>query len=1030
MDGYPERSRSPDGENLLGSNSILRHPDWLADLDSRLRTQEEELTLVKSALADALRRLSSYDQQIPLLRQQLLEANSSLSDAKDPAVLPQGNGALWILPPAFSNDSSSSPATQQPGGCKKPVVPCPERTQGSSRVSTGTQTEELAVLVAKEGQCCSNGHLKQTGSSVAQGQPDQAISGTGEPGCTQSSASGTPLEPCNNSFRLQADGGDAGFASEIRNVQEDPRTGGIGCHLPSTCPHEAQDVGEPPPEDNRDKAPSPGQSRPSTQPPGQETASPEPPSEVGSSSSSSTPASPVPAVQSLIASKKELLRRNSSSDKPSKTKQRLSKKAASSANLFNHSTSLENRTKDLSLSPGPWNTRRLNYNLGLSTKMFLRGRPITMYIPSDFLNYEELRMDLPAEKLQLDWVYGYRGRDCRSNLYVLTSGELVYFIACVVVLYHVQRRTQRHYMRHTDCVRCLAVHPDKVRVASGQMAGVDKDGKPLQPFVHIWDSSTLLTLQQIGLGSFERGVGSVAFSTANEGTYLCVIDESNEHMLSVWDCARGIKQAEIKSTNESVLTVEFNPQDSSNIITTGKSHVYFWTWSGNSLTKKQGIFGKYKKPKFIHCFVFDTNGNVLTGDSEGNIITWARVPADIRTLGKGAKETYQISKQTRAHEGSIFSLCLCRDDSVLSGGGKDRRLVQWSRSLSLLQEVEIPEQFGAVRTIAEGDGGELLVGTTRNALLRGSLADGFRPIIQGHTDELWGLGTHPSRDLFVTCGYDRQLCMWDGGEHTLAWSVMLEETGLCADFHPSGKVVTVGLSTGRWVVLDTETQQVLSGYTDGNEQLSVVRYSPDGEFLAIGSHDNFIYIYSVEESEHKYTRFGRCTGHSSFITHLDWSKDGKFIMSNSGDYEILYWDVAGGCKLLRNRFENRDREWASYTCVLGFHVFGVWPDGSDGTDINALCRSHNERVVAVADDFCKVHLFQYPCAKPKAPSHVYGGHGSHVTNVRFMCNDGHLISMGGKDTSIFQWRVVGGSLPCSRSLSSASVSSQDARVST
>lgn len=33
-------------------------------------------------------------------------------------------------------------------------------------------------------------------------------------------------------------------------------------------------------------------------------------------------------------------------------------------------------------------------------------------------------------------------------------------------------------------------------------------------------------------------------------------------------------------------------------------------------------------------------------------------------------------------------------------------------------------------------------------------------------------------------------------------------------------------------------------------------------------------------------------------------------------------DVAGGCKLLRNRFESKDREWASYTCVLGFHVMG------------------------------------------------------------------------------------------------------------
>lgn len=44
---------------------------------------------------------------------------------------------------------------------------------------------------------------------------------------------------------------------------------------------------------------------------------------------------------------------------------------------------------------------------------------------------------------------------------------------------------------------------------------------------------------------------------------------------------------------------------------------------------------------------------------------------------------------------------------------------------------------------------------------------------------------------------------------------------------------------------------------------------------------------------------------------------------------------------------------------------GVWPEGSDGTDINALIRSHNRKVIALADDFCKVHLFQYPCARPK-----------------------------------------------------------------
>uniref|UniRef100_A0A8D3A5C2 EMAP like 3 n=1 Tax=Scophthalmus maximus TaxID=52904 RepID=A0A8D3A5C2_SCOMX len=629
-----------------------------------------------------------------------------------------------------------------------------------------------------------------------------------------------------------------------------------------------------------------------------------------------------------------------------------------------------------------------------SIKMFIRGRPITMYIPSNIQNYEDLKMEPPSERLQLDWVYGYRGRDCRANLYFLPTGEAVYFIACVIVLYHINNRTQRHYRKHTDCVRCLTLHPDKVRVASGQTAGVDKDGKPLQPCVLIWDSTSLVTLQQIGLGTFQRGVGSVAFSFADSGAFLCVIDDSNEHMLSVWDCNKCIKYAEVKSTNEAVFAVEFNPSDSTNIITCGKSHVYFWTLNAGQFTKKQGIFGKYKKPKFIQCFVFSLTGDVLTGDSEGNIMTWGKSAADIKTLGKGAKETLQITRQTRAHEGSVFTLCTLQGGALLSGGGKDRKIIRWSADLAPERECEIPEKFGAVRTIADVDGEELLVGTTRNAILRGTFSDGFVAIVQGHVDEMWGLATHPSQNIFLTCGHDRQVCLWKTEEHKLDWCISLE-LGLC-------------LLSYRWMVLDLLTMEVVSESIDGNEQLSVMRYSPDGSFLAVGSHDNFIYIYNVTESGRRYSRFGKCNGHSSFITHLDWSKDGKYIMSNSGDYEILYWDIAAGCKLLRNRFESKDREWASYTCVLGFHVMGVWLEGSDGTDINALCRSHSERMVAVADDFCKVHLFQYPCPKPKAPSHKYEGHGSHVTNVCFTHSDSHLLSMGGKDTCILQWKVVGG----------------------
>uniref|UniRef100_A0A8B9JVL9 Echinoderm microtubule-associated protein-like 4 n=1 Tax=Astyanax mexicanus TaxID=7994 RepID=A0A8B9JVL9_ASTMX len=638
-------------------------------------------------------------------------------------------------------------------------------------------------------------------------------------------------------------------------------------------------------------------------------------------------------------------------------------------------------------------------------KMFMRGRPITMFIPSDVENYDDVRTELPPERLKLEWVYGYRGRDCRANVYLLPTGEIVYFIASVVVLFNYDERTQRHYLGHTDCVKCLAVHPDKIRIATGQIAGVDKDGRPLQPHVRVWDSVTLTTLQVIGLGTFERGVGSLAFSKADSGTHLSVIDDSNEHMLTVWDWQKKSKIAEIKTTNEVVLAVEFHPTDANTIVTCGKSHIFFWTWSGNSLARKQGIFGKYEKPKFVQCLAFLNNGDILTGDSGGVLLIWTRSTVE-PAPGKGPKGAFQITRQIKAHDGSVFTLCQMRNGTLLTGGGKDHKIILWDHDLNPERDIEVPDQYGTIRAVAEGKGEQFLVGTSRNFVLRGTFNDGFQVEVQGHTDELWGLATHPFKDLFLTCAQDRQVCLWNSVDHSLEWTRLLDEHGHCADFHPSGAVVAIGTHSGKWYALDAETRDLVAIHTDGNEQLSVMRYTVDGTLLAVGSHDNFIYLYTVSDKGRKYSRYGKCTGHSSYITHLDWSPDNKFIMSNSGDYEILYWDIPNGCKLIRNRSECKDIDWASYTCVLGFHVFGVWPEGSDGTDINALVRSHNRKVIALADDFCKVHLFQYPCSRPKAPSHKYSAHSSHVTNVSFMYRDSHLVSTGGKDTSIMQWRLV------------------------
>ena len=84
-----------------------------------------------------------------------------------------------------------------------------------------------------------------------------------------------------------------------------------------------------------------------------------------------------------------------------------------------------------------------------------------------------------------------------------------------------------------------------------------------------------------------------------------------------------------------------------------------------------------------------------------------------------------------AHEGGVFSVCVMKDGTILSGGGKDRKIIQWDNAYKKTGlETELPDLFGPVRTLSQGKGNLVLVGTTRNCILQGSLDLKLSPIVQ------------------------------------------------------------------------------------------------------------------------------------------------------------------------------------------------------------------------------------------------------------------------------------------------------------
>ena len=82
---------------------------------------------------------------------------------------------------------------------------------------------------------------------------------------------------------------------------------------------------------------------------------------------------------------------------------------------------------------------------------------------------------------------------------------------------------------------------------------------------------------------------------------------------------------QLQCSVDTVVCAEWHPLERNQIVSCGKGHVSFWSLdNGGMLYKRMGIFESREKPRYVTCVAFNQSGDVLTGDSNGNIIVWGR----------------------------------------------------------------------------------------------------------------------------------------------------------------------------------------------------------------------------------------------------------------------------------------------------------------------------------------------------------------------------------------------------------------------
>lgn len=459
-------------------------------------------------------------------------------------------------------------------------------------------------------------------------------------------------------------------------------------------------------------------------------------------------------------------------------------------------------------------------------------------------------------------------------------------IAALGIVYDYTANTQKFFggqsskvpkaLQHDDDILCLAISPDRKLAVTGQVGA--------QPKLFIWDTESMAVKGQYKLPKNTRGIIACGFS--NDGKYVAFVDNSNDHNLYVLEVA----SSSLKNSQK-----------------TGPDAPKALAWSNKPGDYTIGVVG----PKVCKFFKGVEGGEGKRGQTGGELTNFSSITSNAAGAFFVGEQSGKVcmfvenalKKNVAVHKGDVDVLNFI-EGKLYSGGG-DKKVNILNEDLAVQSTLEFESNIKGI----DVQGGKTAVGL-KNATIMIVTGDKKEPVMRGHHDgEVWGLETMGD-DIVTTCD-DNKIMLWNVPSHKNKGIFIINDkagekikygassiTNLpdnqCARsvcYCPQLKHFAVGVNNGELHIHSSESpDKLLDMKKDATRWIERMIYSPDGKLLAVGTHDDKVYIYETNASG-KYTLKGKCTGNSSYIMALDFTDDSKYIRCNSGAYEYLYYKV-------------------------------------------------------------------------------------------------------------------------------------------
>jgi WD40 repeat protein/tetratricopeptide (TPR) repeat protein/predicted Ser/Thr protein kinase len=472
-------------------------------------------------------------------------------------------------------------------------------------------------------------------------------------------------------------------------------------------------------------------------------------------------------------------------------------------------------------------------------------------------------------------------------------------------------------------LQSLTFSPDGTRLAAVQ--GSD---------VTVWDAAAgkeMTTIKPPPLTS--RYISAVAFSP--DGKRLA----EGSFNIQVWDLGanRGAPVLTLEGDASSPTLLAFSP-DGNYLAGAGGWQRQLTVWDARTGKK---IYSRDVQ-SFVNRLAYSPDGKRLAlGSLDKTIKVWEAVSGTLLRTFRGHEygvESLAFSADGRTltsadYDGTVKTWDIAHDQegTVLQGGAggflnsafsPDGRLL--AASASFPQEVRVWDTAtGKVRLTLKGPPGTFsqLAFSPHGKRLAAAWDKGLICWDTRSGKELARLTGHPGLARCVAFSPDGARAATGGGEwnksgEVVVWDLQKKEercrvTGFAGPvqhvaFRPDGKrlFVTGFPQTGKGLAVvecDAGTGRKITPFACAQDEGGITAVSADGKYIALarGTAGSKSYGVVVREAGTFRVRY-RLPGHTSFLSSLAFSGDGKRLVSASSN-ELILWDMATGQEVMTSR---------------------------------------------------------------------------------------------------------------------------------